>query len=296
MITLSLFKEHQKGERLKEAALQRLDHTVPAPPDPSVPFPENLPVDGPPPSTKGDSTRAAPILGNSIGGSPNPTLKTKSSTSLERKGMKHKTLRDSSTFYSLLCSLRNRLRARPITIFFHEQSILFSSPPTKASSKALGYLDLDPSAPQNQAILIHERWLRDGLRRLEFQLKTTRHQASSHERLLGVMLIRDMRAALDLLEKCKTEEWDRQYALLTERSAPVIDTGEKTRLIMSGTKTDLFVFSLLYVCSNTHNGTSYLRRLSIYLISPPFGQCLSSKLQHRFIDYYASLAPLTPRL
>ena len=225
-IPLSLFRDHQTREREKEAALQRLEHTVCVPPDPPVLFLENAPVEGPPSSTEGDSTHAALLPGSSIGGSPDPTATTKSSTPLERKGMKHKTP-NSSTFYLLLCSLRNRLRVRPVTTFFQEQSILFSNPPTKASLKLSGYPDLDPNVPQNQAILTHERWLQDGLRRIEFQLKTTRRETSSHERLLGVMVIRDIRAALDQLEKCKAEEWDRQHAAVKEKSAPLIDTGER---------------------------------------------------------------------
>jgi hypothetical protein len=292
MITLSLFKEHQKREMIKEAALKRLEHM--APPNPSILFPENAPVVdwSHLPLTEADTTHAAPVSGNITGGSPTTTLESKSSTPLKRKG-KLKTP-DTSPLYSLLCSLRNRLRIRPVTTFFQERSILFCNPPTKVSSKVPGYLDLDPSSPQNQAILTHERWLQDGLRRLEFQLKTTRHQTSSHERLLGVMVIRDIRTALDQLEKCKAEEWDKQHTAIKDRSAPVVDTGERIRNVKH--YAELLDFSHLYVCSNTRNGTAYLHHLSIRLIPPPIGQCLSSKLQHRFIVYCPSLAPRTPRL
>jgi hypothetical protein len=236
MITLEQFREHQKREDMKQAALRRLEPTVPVPVPPPL-CPENAIFDGThqPPSAKGDST---PLPINNAGGSQIPTLKNDSnSTSGTRKGTKHKTSDSSfSIFYSLLCSFRNRLQVRPVATFFQGRSIFFRNPPTKASVKVPGYLELDSGSPQNQAILIHERWLRDGLHRIEFQLRSTRNQTSSHERLLGMMVIRDIKTALDQLEKCKAEEWDRQYTVVRDLTAPVIDTCEKIHCKISRAK------------------------------------------------------------
>ena len=102
---------------------------------------------------------------------------------------------------------------------------MFSNPPTKVSSKVPGYLDLDIGAPQNQDIIIYERWLRDGLRRIQFQLNSLAgNYQTSHERLLAAVVVRNIRMALDQLQNLKAEEWDMQYKLVAERNAPVIDT------------------------------------------------------------------------
>jgi hypothetical protein len=163
-----------------------------------------------------------------------------------------------------------------------------------ASSSVPVCLDLEVGAPQNQAILIHEGWLRDGLRRIEFHLKSTRYKTSSHERLLGTMVMRDTRTAIEQLEKCKAEEWARQYAVMKERKAPVIDTCEKIHLIVLRMLT--LVFSHLCVFSNTYNGTPYMCFFPICIVSSSLGQCVSEKLQHRFIDDLSSLAAHTPRI
>ena len=243
MITLDQFREHQKRENMKEATLRRLESTISPLPTLS---PESAPDDGAQPlSPKGDSTS---LPGNDIGRNQTLTSNT-SSTPITSKITSHKT-QVSSTFYSLLCSFRNRLRVRPIHTFFEEQSTLFKNPPTKASLKVPGYLDIDTGAPQNQAILIHERWLRDGLCRIEFQLKSTSYQTSSHERLLGRMVIRDIRTALDQLEKCKGREWDRQYTVVKEQSVLIIDTCKRISLIIFVTILT-FKFSATYLSART---------------------------------------------
>jgi hypothetical protein len=56
------------------------------------------------------------------------------------------------------------------------------------------------------------------------ELNSNKHQTSSHERLLAVMAIRDIRKALDQLEIFKVEEWNRQYKVAKDCCAPVIDT------------------------------------------------------------------------
>ena len=238
-ITLDQFREHQKRENMNETTLRRLELTVP------TLSPEDALVE--PLSTKCDST---PLAGHDVGGD-NPTKSVKSdsnSTPIPKKDKNPDP--PSSTFYSLLCSFRNRLRARPITSFFREQSILFSNPPTNASTKVVACLDLDVAAPQNRPILIHERWLRDGLCRIEFQLKSTKYQTSSHERLLGKMVIRDIRMTLDRLEECKVEEWNRQYTVVKERTILVVDTCKMVHLIMSAI-TLTFRFSATYMSSRT---------------------------------------------
>jgi hypothetical protein len=201
MITLDQFKEHQKREIIKQAALQRLEATLP--------LPENKDTD----------TADFPRL---------PESMAKCTTRTPRNTKKRKTQDSSSpsTFYTMLSSFRTRLQVRPVATFFKEQCILFSNPPTRVSSKVQGYLDLDVGAPQNQAILIHERWLRDGVRRVQHQLDSTKYQTSSHERLLAAIVIRNIRRALEQLEIFKAEEWERQYKLAKERTAPVIDTSK----------------------------------------------------------------------
>jgi len=104
--------------------------------------------------------------------------------------------------------------------------------------------------PQNQAILIHERWLHDGLRHIEFQLKSTSYLTSSHERQLGRMASRDIRTALNQLETCKVQEWERQYTIIKEQSVPVIDTCMKISLTILVTILT-FSFSATYVSART---------------------------------------------
>ncbi len=213
MITLDQFKEHQKREIAKQAALQRLEvpDKVSSITGTHQPFPTA--------KNESSSTEA-----NDTTATHQPTTKNDSSSAgLLRKTKKHE-VQDS--FYSLLCSFRSRLQACPVATFFQERSILFSNPPTKVSSKVPGYLNLEIGAPQNQDIIIHEQWLRDGLRRIQFQLNSlaSKYQTSSHERLLAAMVVRNIRMALDQLENLKAEDWDRQYKLVRECNAPVIDT------------------------------------------------------------------------
>jgi len=215
MITLDQFKEHQKREITKQAALQRLEATLP--------LPENEDSD------TADFPRLPESMAKCTTSTHQPLTSTNngsSSARLPSKTKKGKTQDSNTSFYMLLSSFRTRLQVRPVTTFFKEQCILFSNPPTKVSSKVQGYLDLDVGAPQNQAILIHERWLRDGVHRVQFQRDSIKYQTSSHERLLAAIVIRNIRRALDQLEIFKAEEWERQYKLAKERTAPVIDTSK----------------------------------------------------------------------
>jgi len=216
LITLDQFKEHQKREVNKQAALQRLEVTLPLPENKGA---HTSGTHQPLPTA--NTTQANDTTGTH---QSLPTTKNDSSSAgVQRKAKKHK-IRDSSTFYVLLCSFRTRLQVCPAATFFKEQCILFSNPPKKMSSKVQGYLDLDVGAPQNQAILIHERWLWDGVCRIQFQLNSRKYPTSSHERLLAAIVIRNIKMELDQLEIFKTEEWERQFKLVKERSAPVIDT------------------------------------------------------------------------
>ena len=215
MITLDQFKEHQKREITKQAALQRLEATLPLPENEDI---DTIRTQQPLPATKNDSSSTG-FPENRAGTKDDST-----SAALPKKTNKRKPQDSSSlsTFYMLLRSFRTRLQVRPVATFFKEQCILFRNPPTKVSLKVQGYLDLDVGAPQNQAILIHKRWLRDGVRRIQFQLNSSKYQTSSHERLLAAIVIRNIGMAVDQLENFKAEEWERQYKLAKE--CTVIDT------------------------------------------------------------------------